>query len=282
MVYYLLQITSTVFPSATELIDAFPVIISLIIIEGLLSVDNALAIAAMAKHLTGRKKYLALKYGIVGAYLFRGVCMWGAAWIIENPWLKIVGAAYLVYLMAAHFSGKENEDGDNDVDGGGKQRGFWMTVLAIEFMDLSLSVDNVVAAVAISPKLWVVCTGVFLGILALRFLAGICIKVIEKFPILENTAFLLIGYVGFILIAELTFHIGVGPLGKFIGICIILALSLVYERAAIMQKFFSIPFLLVSWPMKGYSFIVGSIIGLIFIPFRFIVGLFKSRPDKAL
>ncbi|MCX8496683.1 MAG: DUF475 domain-containing protein [Akkermansiaceae bacterium] len=269
------------FPSTPELIGAVPVIISLIIIEGLLSVDNALAIAAMAKHLPGKQKFLALKYGIIGAYLFRGLCMWGAAWIIENPWLKIIGAGYLVYLMAAHFSGKENEDGDNDADGGGKLRWFWMTVLAIEFMDLSLSVDNVVAAVAISPKLWVVCTGVFIGILALRFLAGVCMKLIEKFPVLEKTAFLLIGYVGFILLAELTLHIGVGPLGKFIGICIILALSLIYERAAIMQKLLAVPFRIVSWPMKGYSWIVGSVLSLIFLPFRFVVGLFRKPAEEA-
>lgn len=83
------------FPTAAEWITAIPVIISLIIIEGLLSVDNALAIAAMAKHLPGRQKYLALKYGIIGAYVFRGLCMWWAAWIIANPWLKIIGAGGL-------------------------------------------------------------------------------------------------------------------------------------------------------------------------------------------
>ena len=54
-------------PTAPELVDAIPVIISLIIIEGLLSVDNALAIAAMASHLPGKQKYKALKWGIVGA-----------------------------------------------------------------------------------------------------------------------------------------------------------------------------------------------------------------------
>jgi predicted tellurium resistance membrane protein TerC len=60
-------------------------------------------------------------------------------------------------------------------------------------MDLSLSVDNVVVAVAMSPKLWVVCTGVFIGILALRLVAGYCIQLIERYPILEHTAFVLIG-----------------------------------------------------------------------------------------
>jgi YkoY family integral membrane protein len=232
----------------------------------------------MAKHLPGKQKFLALKYGIFGAYLFRGLCMWGAAWIIANPWLKIIGAAYLIHLMAAHFSGQENEDGDNDDDGGGNKRGFWMTVLAIEFMDLSLSVDNVVAAVAISPKLWVVCTGVFIGILALRFLAGLCIKLIEKFPILENTAFLLIGYVGFILVAELTLHIEVTALQKFIGICIILAVSIIYERANLVQKLSSPLIWLARWPMKIYSAITGFVLGLIFWPIRFVIGLFKAKP----
>jgi YkoY family integral membrane protein len=255
-------------------------------------VDNALAIAAMAKHLPGKQKFLALKYGIIGAYVFRGLCMWGAAWIIANPWLKIIGAAYLVHLMSAHFSGQENEDGDDDADGGGKQRGFWMTVLAIEFMDLSLSVDNVVAAVAISPKLWVVCTGVFIGILALRFLAGLCIKLIERFPILENTAFLLIGYVGFILVFELLsdpasgLQVLPGPvhvtaLQKFIGICIILALSIFYGEASIIQKLAAPLLWLARWPMKIYSAITGTILGTIFLPVRFVIGLFKAKPQAA-
>ncbi len=243
--------------------------------------DNALAIAAMASHLSGKQKYLALKFGIVGAYLFRGICLAFAGYIIANPWLKIVGAAYLIHLMAAHFSGQENEDGDEDADGGGKQRGFWMTVLAIEFMDLSLSVDNVVAAVAMSPKLWVVCTGVFIGILALRFLAGLCIKLIEKFPILEDTAFLLIGYVGVILVAELIWHIEVGALGKFVGICIIVALSIVYERATLLKKLLSPIFAVVMWPLKIYAAITGAILGTVFRPFRALIGLFQKKPASA-
>ena len=92
-------------PTDAQLYEAVPVIISLIIIEGLLSVDNALAIAAMANHLPGKQKYMALKFGIIGAYLFRGLCLAFAAWVIENPWLKICGASYLIYLMCEHFTG---------------------------------------------------------------------------------------------------------------------------------------------------------------------------------
>ena len=184
-----------------NIVEAIPVIISLIIIEGLLSVDNALAIAAMASHLPGKQKYWALKVGIIGAYVFRGLALLLATYIIANPWLKMLGAAYLIHLMAHHFAAR-HKAGEPELDDAGEAiaqsagRGFWATVASIELMDLSLGVDNVVAAVALSDKMWVVCTGVFIGILALRFVAGHCIKLIEKFPVLEHTAFLLIGFVG--------------------------------------------------------------------------------------
>lgn len=216
-----------------ELVDAIPVIISLIIIEGLLSVDNALAIAAMASHLPGKQKVNALRFGIIGAYVFRGLTLAIVAWIIANQWIKWIGAAYLIYLMCSHLTqDEEGGEGEGNVK---HVPSFWMTVLQIEIMDLSLSIDNVVAAVALSPKLWIVVTGVFIGIAALRLLAGVCIKLIEKFPILGKTAFLLVGYVGFLLVFELTadalgHHVHVGSVGKFIGICLIVAATIIYDR----------------------------------------------------
>ncbi len=285
------MLAAFVFPTSPELIEAIPVIIALIIIEGLLSVDNALAIAAMASHLPGKQKYLALKYGIIGAYLFRGLCLAFAAYIIENPWLKICGAAYLIYLMCEHFTGAGDEDNDGKPDAP-NQRGLFATIVASEIMDLSLSVDNVVAAVALSPKLWGVCTGVFIGILALRFVAGACIKLIEKFPILEHTAFLLIGYVGFILCFELMsdphsglqvlpgpVHVSAGQ--KFIGIVIILALSIFYSKVPALQNALNPLFKLLGTPMKLIAIIVGLVLKIILLPFKLIIGLFKSRPASS-
>ena len=268
-------------PTSTMIFEALPVIISLIIIEGLLSIDNALAIAAMANHLPERQKYLALKFGIIGAYLFRGLCLAFAAWIIENPWLKIGGAAYLIYLMCDHIHSKANEEAHPMTKG--VERGFFGTIAAIEIMDLSLSVDNVVAAVAMSPKLWVVCTGVFIGILALRFVAGACIKLIEKFPILEHTAFLLVGYVGFILVFEILSdpHGGMqilpGPVHvttwqKFIGISIILAISILYSRHPGLQNAMN-PFLKM---LKIPARLVAMAGHLILLPLRMISDFFTK------
>lgn len=273
-----LLLSAFLLPSLGDLGEAAPVILSLVIIEGLLSVDNALAIAAMAAHLPGNQKQLALKFGILGAYLFRGVSLAFASWIIEHPWLKILGAAYLLYLTADHFA-QEAADSEGGESFAGNPRGFWASVIAIEFMDLSLSVDNVVAAVALSPKLWVVCSGVFIGILVLRFIAGACIRLLEKFPVLEHAAFLLIGYVGGILVLEVLsdpgsgFHIlsqpfHISTLQKFSGILLIVGSALLYARQQTIRTalapsvrvfrhimktvafVFRLPFELLLWPVR--------------------------------
>lgn len=253
-------------PSSGEWLEAIPIILSLIVIEGLLSVDNALAIAAMANHLPEEQKKKALRWGIIGAYAFRGLAMAGAAFIISNPWLKIIGAAYLVYLMCAHFT-RAAEDEKQEAAGAAHLagRGFWATVASIELMDLSLSVDNVVAAVAMSPKLWIVCLGVFIGILALRFVAGYCLKLLEKYPILEHTAFLLIGYVGGILVVEIvSIHQGhpihINAFQKFIGIVLITSATIFYSRRPALQRVAGPALRVARWPMLAFSAVVGGVL----------------------
>ncbi len=250
------------------LTEALPVILSLIIIEGLLSVDNALAIAAMASHLPEKQRFLALRVGIIGAYVFRGLALLLATYIIQNPWIKLVGAAYLVHLMAHHFASRRRQAKAADSGLEIVKRGFWGTVASIELMDLSLGVDNVVAAVALSDELWVVCTGVFIGILALRFVAGYCIKLIEKFPVLEHTAFLLIGYVGLLLITELTFHVDITTLMKFIGIVAIIGISLVYSKQPAVKVVIKPVLHALMLPVRLYDLIIGSIFTLLWLPFR--------------
>lgn len=56
-------------------VQALPVILGLILIEGLLSVDNALAIAAMASHLDEKRRSTAMNIGYIGAYGFRVIAL---------------------------------------------------------------------------------------------------------------------------------------------------------------------------------------------------------------
>lgn len=273
-------------PSGQELVTAIPVIISLIIIEGLLSVDNAMAIAAMASKLPKHQQKLALKLGIIGAYGFRALALLFVAWIANNPWVKIFGALYLIYLMCEHFVQEEEEvDGET----GAKvvvAKGLVATILSIELMDLSLSVDNVVAAVALDKRLWVVCTGVFIGILALRFLAGYCITLIEKFPILNHTAFLLVGFVGVILVVELILeftgiHFHIDAVQKFFGIMVIVAATIWYERSGTGRRVLS-PVVAVGRPvLGGLDTVIGWILWPITFPVRRGLDLWKERGLQA-
>lgn len=259
-----------------HVLEALPVILSLIIIEGLLSVDNALAIAAMASHLPGKQKYWALRVGIIGAYVFRGLALLLAQFIIENPWLKLLGAAYLIHLMAQHFAKLRRHtaaemaaEGDAAVAAAhSMHRGFWATVASIELMDLSLGVDNVVAAVALSDEFWVVCTGVFIGILALRFVAGHCIRLIEKFPILEHTAFLLIGFVGLLLVFELVTHLDIHTTEKFIGIVLIIALTIWYSKSVGVRRVMQPVNSVLMAPVVAYEWLLGGVFFVILFPFR--------------
>lgn len=225
------------------------VIAGLVLIEGLLSVDNALGIAAMAAHLPKHQQKPALRWGLVGAYTFRAIALALVAWLMHNPWIKWFGALYLVYLACGHlrFTKKTERHKSepakaNVAKTAGKS--FLTTVASIELMDLSLSLDNVVAAVGMvngvaeipqELHIVVVCIGVFIGIAALRLVAGWCIGIIERHPILSYTAFVLVGFVGLSLCTEmglmelgLCFHLGIVP--KFCCIAFIVILSLCYER----------------------------------------------------
>jgi YkoY family integral membrane protein len=168
------------------------IIISLVLMEWILSIDNAAVLATMVKHLKPDDQQKALKYGIIGAYLFRGIALFLASWLIKFAFLKLAGGLYLIYLAISHFM-KQGEEHDNTKT---IVRSFWMTVLSVEIMDMVFSIDNVFAAVAMSPKLWVVMTWVAIGILAMRFVAGQFVLLMNKYPELENSAYLVIAMLG--------------------------------------------------------------------------------------
>ena len=183
--------------------QALYVVAALVVIEGLLSVDNALAIAAMASHLDEKKRKVAMTIGYAGAYGFRIVALFLASVIINNHWLMALGAAYLIWLMCDHFAEDESAE-EHGEEGRKVPHSFGRTIAMIAFLDLSLSFDNVVAAVAFArDNIYLVYLGVTIGIITLRMVAGYCIKLLEKHPWLEHTAFLLVGFVGVLLTVEL-------------------------------------------------------------------------------
>lgn len=201
------------------------IILNLVIIESLLSVDNAAVLATMVLDLPKEQRNRALKYGIIGAYVFRGICLLIASWLVKIWFLKPLGGLYLLWLAFDYFKGK-NKDESESVD---KDRSwiyrstvgvigtFWSTVALVEVMDLAFSIDNVFAAVAFTDHMPLIYIGVFIGILAMRFVAQGFVKLMEKFPFLETLAFIVIGVLGLKLLASLYTHYAEGSaLARFI------------------------------------------------------------------
>jgi len=275
------------------------IVLQLIFLEGILSIDNAAVIGALVAPLPddqdvpwpralqklgkmlhpflGYQRLAALRVGLLGAYVGRGAMLFLTSFLIHNSWIKIIGAVYLIHLA---FDSLEDMAGDSDEDGEVKPikvQSFWATVLTVEIMDLIFSIDNVVAAVSLSKLLWVVMLGVGIGILTMRFAAGIFSFAVEREPILKQAAYILVLNIGVELILDQVWHVEISDLLRF-GISVAtIVLALAYAHSPFLQKF---RFVLV-WFAKGIG-IINELVDWLFIPFKalfnLIVGLFVRSP----
>ncbi len=183
------------------------IFLNIMILEIVLSIDNAAVLAAMVKELPKNQQKKALTYGIAGAYVFRGLALLFASVLIKLVWLKVAGGLYLMYLAYNALSSKVETEGSSKMTIKIPfLSALWSTIVAIEMMDLVFSIDNVFAAVAFTPNLWLICGGVFVGILAMRFATTKFVKVLEKNPILEKVAYWVIGALGLKLVSSYWLH----------------------------------------------------------------------------
>lgn len=172
---------------------------TLVVLEGLLSADNALVLAVMVRDLPESQRRKALFYGLLGAYTFRFIAIGLGVWLVQIQWVKIIGALYLAWLAFRYFNpyGKKEE---------AKQPGkagflvrlfgpFWGTVAAVELVDIAFSIDSVLAAFGVSKEVWILFIGGVLGVLMMRTVAGLFIKMIDRIPELETTAYVLIALI---------------------------------------------------------------------------------------
>src|SRR3954465_11633371 len=212
----------------------------LVVLEGVLSIDNALVLGLLAKRLPKQLRGRALTYGLVGAFVFRVIAIFTAAWLLEWRFVKLLGGAYLIYVAGKpfFFDSRENPHEHVAVGSDGtpvkiddrtgaevpprpapRHVGFWSTVVVIELTDLAFAVDSILAAIALvgsapkdhpehlaHPKLWVVVTGGMLGVILMRFAAVVFIRLLEKFPRFETSAYLLVTVIGLKLVADWAFN----------------------------------------------------------------------------
>lgn len=177
------------------------VICLLVVLEALLSADNALVLAIMVRHLEPAKQKQALSLGLTMSFVFRFGAILVATQVMKLWWLQLLGGLYLIYLLTKHLL-PSREKGEGSAK---KSASYGSTVLALAITDVAFAVDSVLAAVATvrgPDKVWVVIGGALLGVISLRFAAGLFIKLLEKYPSLDHMAYLLVGWAGVKLVVE--------------------------------------------------------------------------------
>lgn len=193
----------------------------LVILEGVLSIDNALVLGLLAKRLPKTQQGRALTYGLVGAFVFRFIAIATAQYLLKWRFVKLIGGLYLLYVSVKYFlyefrQESHDEDGAVGEDGQPKSsaivHAFWPTVLVIELTDIAFAIDSILAAIALvgedpdrsglHDKLWVVISGGMLGVVLMRFAAVVFIKLLERFPRFEVSAYLLVAIIGLKLVID--------------------------------------------------------------------------------
>ncbi len=172
----------------------------LVLLEGLLSADNALVLALMVRHLDIKQQRKALSLGLSMSFAFRFVAILLASIVLKLWWLQAIGGLYLIFLVVKHFLPKKNSKEEKE-----RKSSFTMTIVALGITDLAFALDSVLAAVATvrgHDKIWVIVLGALLGIVALRYSASAFIKLLDRFPALDHVAYCLVGWAGVKLLFE--------------------------------------------------------------------------------
>ena len=161
----------------------------LIVLEGVLSIDNALVLGLLAKRLPKSQQSKALTYGLVGAFVFRLLAIGTAGLLMKWRVVKLLGGGYLVYIAVRHLFFETREEVSESVsvtdegdpvlldaetgeelspdhhgveidqrvpvdlsirrDAASGKAPFWPTVLVIELTDIAFAVDSILAAIAL-------------------------------------------------------------------------------------------------------------------------------------
>jgi YkoY family integral membrane protein len=177
----------------------------LVVLEGLLSADNALVVAVMILGLPRQQQKKALRYGLLGAFAFRIAATLLAVYLIRIAWVKLLGGLYLVYLTYQHFFQSGDAEQRSQPRPAKPWLGLsalWGTVVKVELVNVAFSVDSILVAVAMSSKTWVVLAGGLIGIVAMRVVISQLLAIVRKYPTLVDGAFIIIALVGTKLLLE--------------------------------------------------------------------------------
>jgi YkoY family integral membrane protein len=182
-----------------ETLLVLPVLIAL---EAVLSADNAIALAALAQGLEDSAlQKRALNIGLVVAYVLRIGLILTATWVVKFWQFELAGALYLLWLVFQYFTSKPDADDENS-HRGPRFSSLWQAIPIIGVTDLAFSLDSVTTAIAVSQETWLILIGATIGIITLRFMAGLFIRWLKEFRHLEDAGYVTVALVGLRLLVR--------------------------------------------------------------------------------
>lgn len=279
------------------------IVLQLIFLEGILSIDNAAVLGVLVSPLpddqgipwpawlknTGRKiepllghqRNAALRVGLLGAYLGRGTMLLLASSLIDHSWIRLLGAAYLIRLAFDELGDLTPDLETEEEKYKTLHPSFWGIVVTVEIMDLIFSIDNVIAAVSLSNQLWVVLLGVGIGILTMRFAAGVFSYLVMREPVLKQAAYILVLNIGVQLILEGLWGVEIPDLTRFaisagiIGVCLAYAHVSFLQRSRFVLNWIAIGMGSVSRLINGMFWSIRAV-------FMFFVAVMRGSPGSGL
>lgn len=196
-------------------IEASLVLLILVFLEAVLSADNAIALAAIAQGLEDKKlEAQALNIGLVFAYVLRIGLILTATWVQQFWQFDLLGGAYLLWLVFQHFTSQEGGDSQHL---GPRFNSLWQAIPVIALTDLAFSLDSVTTAIAVSQVKWLVLTGATIGIVTLRFMAGLFIRWLDEYVHLADAGYITVALVGLRLVLKVVNDTVVPPEWLMIG-----------------------------------------------------------------
>ena len=162
----------------------------IILINIVLSGDNAVVIALACRSLPPKQQKAAILFGSVGAIVLRVILTFFAVYLLTLPYLKLVGAALLLWIGIGLLKGDDEEE---HLEG---HANLTAAIKTIVVADLVMSLDNVIGvAAAAKGNVPLLVFGLVISIPLIIFGSTLILKLMNRFPVIITLGAGLLGWV---------------------------------------------------------------------------------------
>lgn len=173
----------------TSVLNFLAALINIVFLDLVLAGDNAIVIGLAARNLPASTQKKAIFYGTAGAILLRIIATVIVVWLLEIPWLLLIGGILLVWIAYKLMTD------DNDHTNVKAGQTLWTAIRTIIIADAAMGLDNVIAvAGAANHNILLVIIGLLISVPIVVWGSTLFIKLINRFPWIIYLGSAVLGY----------------------------------------------------------------------------------------